>query len=98
MSLATDVLTLDEAATELKGKLSRASLYRIANDGLDDGKDSPFHKVRGKWLTTRDELVAWIKRQPGGGFSGDPMPGTLPRKRSVDELMDRVQEIKRRAA
>lgn len=87
-----EILTLDEAVSV--AKLSRASLYRIANDGLK-GKDSPFRKCRGKWLTTRADLVAWVRRQPGGS-SGDPMPESSSPE-SVDDLMAQVNDIRRAA-
>lgn len=83
-----EILTLEEAVPI--SKLSRATLYRVAAGGLK-GEDSPFRKVRGKWLTTRSDLVAWIRRQPGGG---DPMPPSKQGNDSVDDLLKTVHNIR----
>lgn len=84
-----EILTLEEAVKE--SKLSRATLYRVAAAGLE-GADSPFRKVRGKWLTTREDLIEWVRRQPGG--NPDPMPPSKQGDESVDDLLKTVHDLR----
>lgn len=88
-----EILTLAEAV--LVSKLSRATLYRVAEAGLR-GEDSPFRKVRGRWLTTRGDLAAWVRRQPGGrSTSADPMPeSSAGGGESVDDLLATVHDLR----
>ena len=53
-------LTLEELAAYLK--LSRAKLYRLAQEG-----DIPASKIGSQWRFDRQEIDAWVKsHRPGG--------------------------------
>lgn len=89
-----EILTLAEAVPVVK--LSSSVLYRVAAEGLRGG-DTPFRKVRGRWLTTRGDLVSWIRRHPRGlarRCSTDPMPSSRTRGESVNDLLKQVDDLR----
>lgn len=72
------VITLQEAAEIVP--FSRSTLYRVAQEG---GDTSPFRRIRGRWVTTREDLMAWVRSAPKGEkFSSDPMGPAQPRRSS----------------
>lgn len=76
-----EILTVAEAA-ELTPWTAR-TVYRIAKL-----PDSPFRVVGGRIVTTREDFLDWIRRQPRPG-AGDPMPSV---RQTVDGILARVRE------
>lgn len=64
-------ISLREVAERRLMPLSKASLYRWAESG-----DSPFVKIRGKWMTTPELLKEAIVNgpKPKAPSIGNPMP------------------------
>jgi hypothetical protein len=93
---ADEILSLAEAAEQTPW--SKTTLYRVAEKG---DEDSPFTKVKGKWVTTRRRLFVWVEnaRKPRTKSIGNPMP--MPRrskrrsKRKGDDFMAEVERLER---
>lgn len=86
-----EVITLQEA-TEIV-PFSRSTLYRVAQEG---GESSPFRRIRGRWVTTRDDLMEWVRSAPRGEkFSSDPMAPARPRR---TDLSSRIRERRKAMA
>jgi hypothetical protein len=76
------VLTLADAAEVVP--LSKKTLYRVAARG-----DGPFRKREGKWLTTEEDLIEWVRTGDRG--RPDPQPDPMPRTRVRSGKMLRKQ-------
>lgn len=91
--MAIRVLSLTEVAEKRLVPLSRSKLYEIAGE-----EGSPFRKVAGKWMTTEEDLVRWVRG--GENASSRSSRGTTRAKR-LERLaagqkakpMSRVAEI-----
>lgn len=71
-------ISLAEVAEKRLVPLSKTTLYRIAESG-----DGPFRKRGGKWMTTREDLEAWVRSAPKPSRSiGNPMPRVRGRRSS----------------
>lgn len=79
-----EILTIRQAA-ELTPWTAR-TLYRIAQRD----PSSPFRKVWNQWVTTREDLIAWVRagEKPG---PADPMPSV---GQSVEQLMAEVDRMR----
>lgn len=86
-----DILSLKDAAKITPW--SESSLYRVAQEG----GESPFRKRRGKWATTRADLVAWVraghlpnKRSP----AENPMPKPRRARRRGGSVLSAVHQLR----
>lgn len=88
----SEVLTIEQVAAEYPW--SKSTLYRIAPD-----EDSPFHKVGGRWVAAREDILEWVRSGPkptARRAEIDPMPRR--RRGSVDNFLEEVHPELRRAA
>lgn len=74
------LLSIDEAVKATPW--SRSQLYRIANE-----EESPFRKVKGRWVVIESELHQWVR-----SFSSETPPGRKPKPQG---LMAEVEELQR---
>lgn len=90
--MTDDVLTLSEAADEIK--ISEDALKRRARAG-----EGPFYKVCGRWRTYRSELHAWVRSQRPSAPQRSPEDcDPMPRPRKRGSVAEKVVELRARRA
>lgn len=86
-----DILSLDDAAAITPW--SASSLYRIAQEG---GEGNPFKKIKGRWVTTRADLAAYVRAQPPTERrpATDPMPKPRRHRRRRGSVLSAVHQLR----